>query len=99
MRIVCVMKFLNLRWAATGMFLNWVPLSWVYLVEQEVRISNLFSKMLKSDAQPRPVAKYGGLLWRKHRKNARYLCALAFVPVMLEFRSKVRSTDLFKEGN
>ena len=93
------MKFLNFRRDTMGTFLNWVPLSWVYLVEQEVRISNLFSKMLKSDAQPRPVAKYGGLLWRKHRKNARYLCALAFVPVMLEFRSKVRSTDLFKEGN
>ena len=66
MHIVRVMKFLILRWAAMGTFLIWVPLSWVYLVEHEVRISNLFSKLPKSDAQPRPVAKYGGMLWQKY---------------------------------
>ena len=55
MHIACVMKFCILRWAATATFLIWVPLSWVYLVELEVTISNLFSEMPKSDAPPRPV--------------------------------------------
>ena len=90
MHIVRVMKFLIFRWAAIGTFLNWVPLTWVYLVEQEVRISNLFSEMLKCDAPPRPVNKYGGMLWQKHRcKNTRYFCALELAPGTLEFRRKL----------